>query len=527
MANFMGRSLFPASPQKRQPRFAGQWYEADAQKLRLQLEQFMQKVDKIPVEKTDDVISENPCIDGCVLAIVSPHAGYIFSGQTAAFAFDAVKDRKIERVFLLGPSHYVGFHGAALPSEGVFVTPIGDLQVDRQVVDELVRYPLFEESAEVHRREHSLEMQLAFIKLAMEDAKIVPIAIGTLADAAEVRLVSRLLLRYIEKNDLVIVSSDFTHFGPRYGYQPFREDVQQEIRKLDGQAFKHLSKCDLDGFLEFHNTTGDTICGLYPCAVLVGMLPDGSRGTLLNYRTSRDSILEDEQNSVTYMALAFSAPGSSGWPADTAGSADLETLLSAEDKETLLNVARKTVEYFTKHKKTPTLHELNVKPSQVLGESFGTFVTLFKVKQKKHSTSASKASCDSHDKELRGCIGYIWPIKPLVQAVIENAVGACSRDYRFRAVEASELKSLQIEINVLTPPRKVSSHSEIELGKDGIIMYLKGRQSVFLPHVATEFGWDLEETLAQLAMKAGFGASDWKDAATFDVFRANAFEEEL
>ncbi len=522
MANFMGRSLFPASPKKRQPRFAGQWYEADAAKLRLQLEQFMQRVDRIPVEKTDDVIDENPSIDGCVLAIVSPHAGYIFSGQTAAFAFDSVKGRKIDRVFLLGPSHYVGFHGAALPTENVFVTPLGELQLDRRVIDELARYPLFEESSEVHKREHSLEMQLAFIKLApnMEDAKIVPIAIGTLADAAEVRLVSRLLLGYIEKNDLVIVSSDFTHFGPRYGYQPFREDIQKSIKKLDGQAFQHLSKCDLDGFLDFHHTTGDTICGLYPCAVLLGMLPEGSRGTLLNYRTSRDSILEDEQNSVTYMALAFSSAADNGWPvSDAAGSLDVESVLSEEDKSILLKVARQTVEFFAKHKKTPTLRDLNLKAtSKVLEENFGTFVTLFK---------RPDQSKTEHDRELRGCIGYIWPIKPLLQAVIENAVGACSRDYRFRPVESSEVKQLQIEINVLTPPHKVSSLSEITLGKDGIIMYLKGRQSVFLPHVAVEFGWDLDETLAQLAIKAGFGPNEWKDAASFDVFRASAFEEEL
>lgn len=525
MANFMGRSLFPASPQKRQPRFAGQWYEADASKLRTQLEQFMHRVDRVPVEKTDDVINENPSIDGSVLGIVSPHAGYIFSGQTAAFAFDAAKGRRIDRVFLLGPSHYVGFHGAALPTESVFVTPLGDLILDRQVIDQLARYPLFEESSEIHRREHSLEMQLAFIKLAMPEAKIVPIAVGTLSDAAEVRLVSRLLLRYIESNDLVVVSSDFTHFGPRYGYQPFKEDIQQSIKKLDGQAFQLLSRCDLDGFLEFHNTTGDTICGLYPCAVLIGMLPEGSRGTLLNYKTSRDSILEDEQNSVSYMALAFSAPGSSGWPvSDTVCGADVESLLGEADKKTLLKIARQTIDYFTKNKKAPTLRDLKVNPSpsKVLEENFGTFVTIFKTGAKSKEATRYK-----DEKELRGCIGYIWPIKPLVQAVIENAIGACSRDYRFRPVEPNEVKHLQIEINVLTPPRKVADTSEIELGKDGIIMYLNGRQSVFLPHVPTEFGWDLDETLAQLAMKAGFGPKDWKDGATFDVFRATAFEEEL
>ena len=134
-------------------------------------------------------------------------------------------------------------------------------------------------------------------------------------------------------------------------------------------------------------------------------------------------------------------------------------------------------------------------------------------------------STDRSHKELRGCIGYIWPVKHLFQAVLDNTIGACSRDYRFVPVTANELKDIQIDINVLTAPQRVSSYKDIVVGKDGVVMYKDGKQAVFLPSVATEFGWDLNELLTQLSLKAGCGADGWKQSARFDVFQSTSFEE--
>jgi AmmeMemoRadiSam system protein A len=150
----------------------------------------------------------------------------------------------------------------------------------------------------------------------------------------------------------------------------------------------------------------------------------------------------------------------------------------------------------------------------------GVFVTLYKV------PTATKGHIDRAHKDLRGCIGYIWPVKSLFDSVVDNAIGACSRDPRFVPVTKSELAGLQIDINVLTPPKRVGSYKDIVVGTDGVIMYKDGRQAVFLPSVATEFGWDLNELLSQLAIKAGCAADAWKQPdAKFDVFQSQSFVE--
>ncbi len=144
----------------------------------------------------------------------------------------------------------------------------------------------------------------------------------------------------------------------------------------------------------------------------------------------------------------------------------------------------------------------------------GVFVTLF------------LKNAAPQEENLRGCIGYIMPMMPLYQAVIDNAVGACSKDHRFLPVHKNELVNIRIEISVLTKPVSVSSYREIEIGKHGILLHCQGRQSVFLPHVATEYGWTLEETLNQLALKAGLKADAWRKSARFEIFESVMFEEE-
>ena len=237
MNNFISRANIGFS-QKRQPTYCGTWYEADGKKLHAQLEFYLSKAEQSLAEKPIEIgFQDNEKPTQPILAIVAPHAGYMFSGQTAAFAYQEAKTQKPKRIFLLGPSHYIGFEGAALPTESVFGTPLGDLQVDKEVIQELLDFPLFTQSSEVHKREHSLEMQLPFIREAFGDVKIVPIIIGTLGDEMEVRVVAQVLRRYLKPGDLVVVSSDFTHFGPRYEYEPFKSDLKENIRKLDGEAF--------------------------------------------------------------------------------------------------------------------------------------------------------------------------------------------------------------------------------------------------------------------------------------------------
>jgi len=508
----------------RYPAYAGSWYEADGSKLKAQLQTFLNKATPAVAERSSAILSGgNAPVTRPVLAVVVPHAGYVYSGQAAAYAYKSVQGQPVKRIFLLGPSHHVALRGAALPMSVTFATPLGDLEVDRETVELLKSYPMFTKSNEVHKVEHSLEMQLPYIKEVFPEAKIVPIVVGQLSDDIEVRLLAEILKGYVAQGDLIVVSSDFTHFGPRYDYQPFKENVREGIRKLDSRAYKHLSRLDLDGFLKFEHDTKDTICGFYPCAVLMAMLPDKTAATLLDYYTSQDVVTEEKENSVSYMAVAFSGKS---WPAHPEKASQVqETIqLTPQDKTALLKLARGTVEAYVRNKEVPTPDKLGVQITEPMKQMLGVFVTL---RKRVGTTGSAAAQAGAHrGYDLRGCIGYIWPQKPLYQAVIDNAVSACSRDYRFYSVQPDELKDLVLEISALTPPRRVSSYKDIVIGRDGMVLFKDGRQAVFLPTVAPEFGWDLSETLSQLAQKAGLKADAWKEGAQFDTFQSVAFEED-
>lgn len=508
---------------KRQPRFAGSWYEANADQLNAQLNDYLKNADaELALHPIEQTFADNqPCTQNIIAAVV-PHAAYYYSGQTAAFAYDKLKGLKFDRVFLLGPSHYVAFRGGALPIDTVFATPLGDLQVDQEVVNELSHFPYFKQMPDVHAQEHSLELQLPMIRKVFGEVKIVPITIGNLTDESDIRLMGRMLRRYIRKGDLVIVSSDFTHYGPRYDFQPFKDNIPQNIRRLDEDAFKCLAQPDLNAFMDFHEKTHDTICGFYPCSVLLSILPSGTRASLLSYHTSRELMDDPDNNSVSYMAIVFSCPDSSeGWGVPDAGNETSEKL-TPEDGKKLLEIARMALSAHI----TPRGQQADF--SQILTDEQltlfsrhrGAFVTLFK-----QNAAESLATDRKDNKSLRGCIGYIWPVKSLIEAVSDNAISAAMRDHRFEPVTSDELKELHIEVSVLTPPRSVKSWQDIKLGEDGIVMHKHGMQAVFLPSVATEFGWDLPETLTQLSIKAGCGPDGWKKDTVFDVFQVQSFEE--
>lgn len=509
--NFPVWGQFPIDGVRR-AQYAGSWYEADGTKLKAQLDEFFEKAGAVDEKSVAQFLGAvpNPPLSRPVMAIVVPHAGYMFSGQTAAFAFKSVSQvQKPKRVFILGPSHHVAFRGAALPLAIRFQTPLGDLDVDKDVMAELKAYPLFSTQAEVHRVEHSLEMELPLIRYAFGEVKIVPIVIGQLEDESDARLLGEILKGFVNKDDLVVVSSDFTHYGPRYDYFPFRDNVVDKLTALDREAFTNLSKVDLESFTEFQKRTGDTICGFFPCQVLCAMLPQGSHGTVLKYATSRESGIEDSDNSVSYLSIAFSG---GQWPDDPSKVRPAKEVinLSETERKDLLRLAKGTVETWVREKRIPIPLELEVKVTPAMKQCFGVFVTLNK-----------KATGErSGPKDLRGCIGSIYPVKPLWRSVQENAVAACSKDYRFTPVTPDELPNLEYDINVLTPPRRIAGPSNIVIGRDGIIMVKHGKQAVFLPQVPVEWGWTLEETLSQLSQKAGLSPDAWRDGAKFDVFQS-------
>jgi MEMO1 family protein len=494
---------------ERTPQYAGTWYESNPQRLDPQLTEFLRLA--------EDELGGDPKLalpeNAQVMAIISPHAGYLFSGKTAAFGYERVRNQGIQRVILLGPSHHVGFTGVALPSAASYSTPLGSLPVDTELVNELKEYALYSFQPQVHKVEHSLELQLPFIMKALGPVKIVPLVVGVLHDETEIRLIAETLKGFIRKGDLVVVSSDFTHFGPRYQYRPFLNDIKQNVRRLDEEALKYLCDLDVEGFLEFQVRTQATICGFFPCAILAAMLPSQAKCQLLKYATSQETLVEDQDNSVSYLSILYSGPG---WPTESQSQLSSDSIkLSDGEKRDLLSLANRTIEKYASEGRPIAMGETGITPTTTMDECFGCFVTLYK-----------RYGRGADDKELRGCIGSIWPVRPLYKAVMENAIAASSRDPRFHPVQTQELSTLHIEISVLTPPRRVASHTDIVLGRDGIILTKNRRQSVFLPHVATEFGWDLPETLRQLCVKAGLRDDDWKQGCKYDVFQTVIFGQD-
>ncbi|NOY52609.1 MAG: AmmeMemoRadiSam system protein A [Deltaproteobacteria bacterium] len=182
--------------------------------------------------------------------------------------------------------------------------------------------------------------------------------------------------------------------------------------------------------------------------------------------------------------------------------------LDASERTTLLRLARFSLEHFVRTREKSISAPSEIELTERLREPAGVFVTL------------------EEEDQLRGCIGYIEPIRPLYQAVMENSVSACSRDYRFLPVTPEELDRIKIEISVLTPKEEIAEPSGFHPGEEGIILEKEGKRAVFLPQVAPEQGWDREETLRHLCMKAGLPPDAWREGTRFWIFRAEVFSEE-
>ena len=181
--------------------------------------------------------------------------------------------------------------------------------------------------------------------------------------------------------------------------------------------------------------------------------------------------------------------------------------LTEDDKKQLLLLARKTMVYALKNRRIPEASYLGIAISDAMRPVRAAFVTL-----KKNGM-------------LRGCIGDIFPTKPLYKSVITNAIHACVNDRRFSQVSQDELKDITIEISALTVPAPIASADEIRIGIDGVVLNKNGRSAVFLPQVAPEQGWNVEQMLTQLSMKARLSADGWKEGASFLVFQAEVFGE--
>ncbi len=246
-------------------------------------------------------------------------------------------------------------------------------------------------------------------------------------------------------------------------------------------------------------------CGEAPimAAMAAARAMGATGGRVVSYANSGDLPIGERDRVVGYGAVVLGSglkPVKAAAPA--AKTADAEAL-TEEDKKGLLALARETINRFLTVQMVPLPRGFS--PAAMVAR--GVFVTL-----KKRGS-------------LRGCIGHMMPDRPLAPLVGMMALQAAFEDPRFSRLTLPEVPELEVEISVLTPMKPVSGPGDIVVGRDGVLLQKGGCSAVFLPQVAPEQGWGLEEMLDNLSCKAGLPASAWRKGASFSTFQAEVFGE--
>jgi hypothetical protein len=475
----------------RPPAVAGQFYPAEASTLRAALDGFFR--DALPARAAQPV------------AIVVPHAGYVFSGQIAADGYRQAAAMPIETVVIVGANHTSGtFHRISVYDGAGYRTPLGVARVNQDLAAALVRDGGGVFDASLHGAEHSVEVQVPFIQYAFPNATIVPVVVGS-PDPESCRRFGRALAALAQdRRMLIVASSDLSHYP-----------AQRDAVDVDRRTLEAIAGLKTDALAGAVNLTASVqsrgvatcACGEGPIRVAMeaARALGALRGTVISYANSADTAVGDPDRVVGYGAVIFGR-GEPGVDVTAlkGPAADATGALDAVDKRVLVRLVRESIaRYLT----TETL-PLPRGGSPKLLRDAGAFVTL-----RKHG-------------ELRGCIGRLEPEGTLLRLVATLALDSAFKDPRFPPVKAGELNDLEVEVSVLTPMKTVSGPDAIVPGHDGVVLRVGDRSAVFLPQVATEQGWNRVELLDNLALKAGLPAHAWRDRnARFLTFQADVFSE--
>lgn len=262
-----------ASSRRRRATHAGSWYEASEDRLGRSLRRWL-----------ENASTEARAPSGMTVhAVIAPHAGYSYSGSTAAYAYAALNPRRFSRVIVLGPSHHVYLRDrCAITDAHTLETPIGNLAVDREVVDGLLEHSdrkarFVRMGADMDEAEHSIEMHLPYLRhvFANTDVKIVPIVVGALSEDTE-REFGRVFSPWLGDGEtFFVISSDFCHWGTRFRYtrlDRIYNHIWQSIEHLDREGMSIIESGDHSAFCRYHQRTENTICGRHPIGVLMSAL---------------------------------------------------------------------------------------------------------------------------------------------------------------------------------------------------------------------------------------------------------------
>ncbi|MDO9573329.1 MAG: AmmeMemoRadiSam system protein B [Candidatus Omnitrophota bacterium] len=487
----------------KEPEFAGQFYPGQKDKLSTMIDNFL-----IKAQPKD--------ITGDIFMLISPHAGFGYSGPTAAYGYKLIKNKPYKTVIILGTSHHKPFNGAAVYTQGSFETSLGILKIDDEFSSNLInRDPDIFADETAFSGEHSVEVQLPFLQSVLGDFKIVPVVIGD-CSLVTCKKIASLFKEAIgtRKDILLVVSTDLYH-----GYDILEAD------KTDMLTLELIKKMDYEGLYYSLRDTKAQACGGFATVIALNIAKEAGYD-LVEVLNHTNSAVVTGQNvsgqwTVGYASIIVYNPAPRAyWPdpigmdrhpprvGELRGYALVgkgENMLNNQQRKKLLEIARASINTYLQTGKKMEFSETD----PVLKQEMGAFVTL-----------------DKHG-ELRGCIGNLTANQPLYLTIRDMAVEAAVHDPRFSALTLLELKDIDIEISALSPLKRVDSAERIELGKHGVFLR-KGYQSgVFLPQVATETGWSKEEFLNNLcAQKAGLAPDAWKDKSTeLYIFEAEVFSE--
>ncbi len=472
----------PAVPpgQIRPSAIAGSWYPDDPDELTTMIDGFLAAVEPV---------------DGAPLSLIVPHAGYVYSGPVAAHGFKQLAGAEYEVAVIIASDHQAPLSDPiSVWSEGGFETPLGVVPVDVELAEKLIAAdPRITFDPQTHAGEHPIEIELPFLQQVCPHCRIVPVLMGADDEETIQALANALLSILPDRRAVVIASSDLSHY-PR----------QEDALRVDGATLTAIETgrpATVRTTIAALMTAGipnlaTCACGEGPIltAMYVAAGLEADTTTILGYANSADSPYGDPEQVVGYGAVML-------WRYDPP---DL-----AETQQTeLLRLARTAI---AEHLKTGHIpgHETD---DPALIRRSGAFVTL------KNRNQAPESA-------LRGCIGHMRADSPLYRVVQEMAVSAATSDPRFPPLTAEELDEVSIEISVLSPLRRVTDIEQIQVGTHGLMIVQNGQRGVLLPQVPVEQGWNREEFLENLCLKAGLPGNCWTEQPILYAFTALVFEE--
>lgn len=457
----------------RKPKVAGAFYPQDPQALRKTIQSLFQQY----------ATKAQPAIKPKILIV--PHAGYPYSGPVAARAFAQLAGSHYDGVVVVGFTHRGQFPWASVDAADAYETPLGEIPVHQEAVAILHSFPRTETFEPAHESgEHSLEVELPFLQVALGRFRLVPILLGSVESADAERLASQLAILNRLGDFLFVFSTDLSHYHP---YQEALEIDQRTVNAILHESPQAVDRLFEHGQLEACGR-GPILTALWLARKLGYLKPE-----LLLYANSGDTTGE-KGKVVGYSAIAMRHPRALA----NAG-------LSSATGIDLVRAARQAIE-----------KSLGVPPSQALVDlsrhtellrARGLFVTLRK------------------QRSLRGCVGRIQTNEPLALALPAVALEAASHDSRFSPVVPQELAQMNVEVSVLTEPVKLDDVEDLVPGRDGVILEYRGHTGVFLPQVWDDTGWTRVEFLQELAaQKAGLPPDSWQKAALY-TFQDQVFVE--